>query len=55
MTRPVTIFTGQWANYPLAELAPRMKAIGYDGLEPNRFTNPVSLDFFSGFWPIDSI
>ena len=33
MKRPITIFTGQWANYPLAELAPRMKAIGYDGLE----------------------
>ena len=27
------MYTGQWANYPLAELAPRMKAIGYDGLE----------------------
>ncbi|MBO4620654.1 MAG: sugar phosphate isomerase/epimerase [Victivallales bacterium] len=33
MTRAVTIFTGQWANYPLAELAPRMKELGYDGLE----------------------
>lgn len=33
MSRPVTIFTGQWANIPLAELAPKMSKIGYDGLE----------------------
>ena len=33
MTRPLTIFTGQWANYPLDELAPRMAELGYDGLE----------------------
>ena len=33
MARPVTIFTGQWADLPLAELAPKVKAMGYDGLE----------------------
>ncbi len=33
MSRPVTIFTGQWADLPLAELAPKVKAMGYDGLE----------------------
>jgi sugar phosphate isomerase/epimerase len=33
MSRPVTIFTGQWADLPLAELAPQIKAMGYDGLE----------------------
>ena len=33
MARKVTIFTGQWADLPLAELAPKMKSIGYDGLE----------------------
>ena len=33
MARPVTIFTGQWADIPLAELAPRMAELGYDGLE----------------------
>ncbi len=33
MSRPVTIFTGQWADLPLAELAPKVKAMGYDGVE----------------------
>jgi sugar phosphate isomerase/epimerase len=31
--RPVTLFTGQWADLPLEVLAPRAKAFGYDGLE----------------------
>ena len=33
MARPVTIFTGQWADLPLDTLAAKMKALGYDGLE----------------------
>lgn len=33
MARPVTLFTGQWADLKLAELAPKMAQIGYDGLE----------------------
>lgn len=33
MKRPVTLFTGQWADLPLAELAPLAKRMGYDGLE----------------------
>src|SRR5208283_3591028 len=33
MPRPVTLFTGQWADLPLAELAPKVKAMGYDGVE----------------------
>jgi sugar phosphate isomerase/epimerase len=33
MARPVTLFTGQWADLPLRELAPKAKAFGYDGLE----------------------
>ncbi|HEX8465375.1 MAG TPA: sugar phosphate isomerase/epimerase [Abditibacterium sp.] len=33
MARPVTLFTGQWADLPLAELAPRAKQMGFDGLE----------------------
>ena len=32
MARPVTLFTGQWADLPLAELAPLAKSMGYDGL-----------------------
>ena len=33
MPRPVTLFTGQWADLPLAELAPLARTLGYDGLE----------------------
>ncbi len=33
MTRPVTLFTGQWADLPLAELARKCGGLGYDGLE----------------------
>jgi sugar phosphate isomerase/epimerase len=33
MPRPVTLFTGQWADLPLIELAPLAKSMGYDGLE----------------------
>ena len=33
MSRPVTLFTGQWADLPLAELAPLAYEMGYDGLE----------------------
>jgi sugar phosphate isomerase/epimerase len=33
MPRPVTLFTGQWADLPLTELAPLAKSMGYDGLE----------------------
>ncbi len=33
MSRPVTLFTGQWADLSLAELAPQVKAMGYDGVE----------------------
>ena len=33
MSRPVTLFTGQWADMPIAELAPKAASWGYDGLE----------------------
>ena len=33
MGRPVTLFTGQWADLPLAELAVKARAFGYGGLE----------------------
>ncbi len=33
MARHVTLFTGQWADLPLAELAPKAKDFGFDGLE----------------------
>jgi sugar phosphate isomerase/epimerase len=31
--RPVTLFTGQWADLPLEVLAAKAKSFGYDGLE----------------------
>lgn len=33
MARPVTLFTGQWADLPLTVMAEKAKAFGYDGLE----------------------
>jgi sugar phosphate isomerase/epimerase len=33
MARPVTLFTGQWADLPLDVLAGKAKSFGYDGLE----------------------
>ncbi len=33
MPRPITLCTGQWADLPLATLAPLAKKMGYDGLE----------------------
>jgi sugar phosphate isomerase/epimerase len=33
MRRPVTLFTGQWADMPLETLAAKAAAWGYDGLE----------------------
>lgn len=33
MSRPVTLFTGQWADLPLEKLAPLANSMGYDGLE----------------------
>ena len=33
MARPVTLFTGQWADLPLEKLAEAAAEMGYDGLE----------------------
>ena len=33
MSRKVTLFTGQWADLSLAELVPKARDFGYDGLE----------------------
>ena len=33
MTRPITLFTGQWADMPLEVLAEKAASWGYDGLE----------------------
>src|SRR5215213_1866925 len=33
MPRPVTLFTGQWADLTLEDVAKKAKSFGYDGLE----------------------
>ena len=33
MTRPVTLFTGQWADLPIDQMAEKAAGMGYDGLE----------------------
>jgi len=33
MGRPVTLFTGQWADLPLEQVCQKAKSFGYDGLE----------------------
>jgi len=33
MPRPITLFTGQWADLPFAEVAQLASSWGYDGLE----------------------
>ncbi|MEZ6197437.1 MAG: sugar phosphate isomerase/epimerase [Planctomycetota bacterium] len=33
MSRPLTLFTGQWADLPLETMCRKAKAFGYDGLE----------------------
>jgi sugar phosphate isomerase/epimerase len=48
MARPVTLFTGQWADLPLEELAPLAKDMGYGGLElpPQAVFAALRLCFF---------
>ena len=33
MTKPITLFTGQWADLPFEEICKKAGAWGYDGLE----------------------
>ncbi len=33
MPRPVTLFTGQWADLPAEELLPKVREMGFDGVE----------------------
>ena len=34
MPRPVTLFTGQWADLPFEQVAAKAGEWGFDGLEP---------------------
>ena len=33
MPRPVTLFTGQWADLPFTTILQKAKSFGYDGVE----------------------
>lgn len=44
MARPVTLFTGQWADLSLEELAAKMAEIGYEGLELACWGDHMELD-----------
>ena len=33
MSRPVTLFTGQWADHPLVTMCQKTCSFGYDGIE----------------------
>ena len=44
MARPVTLFTGQWADMPIEVLADKAKSFGYDGLELACWGDHMELD-----------
>jgi sugar phosphate isomerase/epimerase len=44
MARNVTLFTGQWADLPLKDLAPMAREFGYDGLELACWGDHLDLD-----------
>jgi sugar phosphate isomerase/epimerase len=59
MSRPVTLFTGQWADLPFERMCASAKRMGYDGLElacwGDHFDVPACLadpDYASNRWAI---
>ncbi len=44
MPRPVTLFTGQWADLPLEDMARKAQDFGYDGLELACWGDHVEVD-----------
>ena len=58
MARPLTLFTGQWADMKLEDLAPLAKKMGYEGLEialtANHFdmTKAGDKDYLKRRWDI---
>ena len=44
MARPVTLFTGQWADLPLATMCKKAAGFGYDGLELACWGDHMELD-----------
>src|SRR5688572_5314374 len=59
MPRPITLFTGQWADLPLSKLAPLVKSMGYDGVELACWGDHFDVDkalssdkYLKGVWDI---
>lgn len=44
MSRPVTLFTGQWADLPIEKMCQKAKSFGYDGLELCTWGNHMEID-----------
>jgi sugar phosphate isomerase/epimerase len=44
MSRPITIFTGQWADLPFEVMCEKAKSFGYDGLEPCTWGDHMEID-----------
>ncbi len=44
MGRPITIFTGQWADLPLETVCQKIKSFGYDGLELACWGDHIEID-----------
>lgn len=44
MSRPVTIFTGQWADLPIEVMCQKAKSFGYDGLELCTWGDHMEID-----------
>ncbi len=44
MSRPVTIYTGQWADLPIEVMCEKAKAFGYDGLELCTWGDHMEID-----------
>ena len=44
MGRPITLFTGQWADMPLAEICEKAASFGYDGIELCCWGNHINVN-----------
>lgn len=44
MSRPVTLFTGQWADLPIEKICQKARSFGYDGLELCTWGDHMEID-----------
>ena len=44
MSRPITLFTGQWADLPIEKICKKAKSFGYDGLELCTWGDHLEID-----------